>query len=57
MHDVENPVNEKPTTITSHVKNEVHHEKHRPDSPPFDESFEHSQKPPSKVCQFIMIYT
>lgn len=56
VHDVENPVNEKPTTVTSHIKSETihHHEHERPDSPPFDETSLHEhdeddQKPTQKV--------
>lgn len=53
VHDVENPVNEKPTTVTSHIKSEITHIDHeRPDSPPFDETSLHEedeQKPTQKV--------
>ncbi|XP_063704295.1 uncharacterized protein LOC134833780 [Culicoides brevitarsis] len=55
VHDVENPVNEKPTTVTSHIKSEVTHEHERPNVPPFDESslpqeqqHEDEQKPTQK---------
>lgn len=54
VHDVENPVNEKPTTVTSHIKSETTHIHERPDQPPFDESSMHEeheddQKPTQKV--------
>lgn len=55
VHDVENPVNEKPTTVTSHIKSETTHIDHeRPDQPPFDETSLHEeheddQKPTQKV--------